>query len=78
MCDEAAGGCGARHVIVNRTVVVQAVDRSLLFAIVWSIGASLSVDHWGAFDSLIRRHAESEKLDVGLPSQGQCFDLYLR
>ena len=56
----------------------QATDRALLFSAVWAIGVSLATEHWAAFDALVRKLVETEKLDVGLPMGGLCFDQYLR
>jgi dynein heavy chain len=55
----------------------KATDRALLFSAIWAVGVSLATEHWPAFDALVRKLIETERLDVGLPSGGLCFDQYL-
>ncbi len=57
---------------------MQAVDRAVLFASLWSVGAALRSEAWPAFDVAIRKLLETEKMDVGIPASGLCFDYFVR
>ena len=80
MCTFLQACCAKENVNlqVENMTTFKIADRLVLFAIVWSAGAALSPEHWAGLDHTLRKAVEAEKMDVGLPPSGLCFDLYLR
>lgn len=64
--------------MLDSSLATGAIDRMFVFAVVWSLGATLAPDRWRAFDTFFRELLKRFNVDAGISPNGIVFDYYLR
>lgn len=57
--------------------LVLLIDRLFCFSFVWSVGASVSYQHWIAFSDFTRELCEEVSPSLGLPPNGLVYDYFI-